>query len=164
MQLKIAVIATGLLLSAAMIPVHLAGRAEGRESGQTVRFPGARTSKDGEIWLGWDVGRRTGYVDGYINGNRDGHNAGCHAAFHIFLPKEGIISQPTNVISRCFAEEVHFTKGQAPDYISEITKFYEQYPSDRDAPLNYVLELISDRERKTAEQMHQYFLAPPREN
>jgi hypothetical protein len=156
MQLKITVIAIGFFLCAAILLGH-PGRTERRESGQAVRFPSARTSKDGEIWLDWGVDRRTGFVDGYIKGRRDGHNAGCHAAL---APNPGITSEPTDAARRCFAEEEKFTTVQVLDYVDEITSFYKQYPSDRDVPLNYVLDLISDRERKTSQQIHQHFLAP----
>jgi len=136
--------------------LHMDAKQAGR-----ARFPEARTSKDGEIWLIWSVDRRAGFVDGYIKGRHDGHNAGCHAAFRILLPKEGVVSEPTNPIRGCSAEEEHFTKGQVLDYVDEITTFYEQYPSDRDVPLNNVLDLISDKERRTGGQIHQWFLDPP---
>jgi hypothetical protein len=128
------------------------------------RFPGARTSKDGEMWLGWSADKRIGFVDGYINGRRDGHYAGCDAALRVLFPQPPGTVIPNNPWGRCADAADTFTKGEPTDYSDEITSFYQRFEADRDVPLDQVIHCLSDKQRQSADQIHQWLMdnMPPK--
>ena len=51
--------------------------------------------------------------------------------------------------------ELNVRHSQESDYYaSQITAFYQRYPEDRHIPVRTVLYMLSDREKKSLEQIH----------
>jgi hypothetical protein len=127
---------------------------------QSAKFPSARTSKDGDIWLSWHRSQRIGFLDGFRKGFKEGHQSGCNAAIDIFIPGAGPIDSPASPYARCFDAQMRLS-GPLDQYEKEITAFYQRYPSDREIPLPAMLWLLSDSVRATIEEIHQCYLSGP---
>jgi hypothetical protein len=123
-----------------------------------VHFPEARISKDGDQWVMWDEGRRRAFIDGYMRGYKRGQTDGCAAAQHV-AQKTSPENAP-DLMPDCVAAGIGtFSENKRDFYVTRITEFYEQYPSDHEIPLDRIMNLISEKEQRTTAQIHAWYLS-----
>ena len=148
---------TGLGLSVLLAVVSFGHSAKSQTNSRKIHFPNARTSKDGDIWLQWDRSHRLGFVEGYLRGNHDGHEKGCLSAQEV---KSETSKTETSLLgmTQCLKTEKSFS-GPVDIYANKITEFYQQFPSDREIPMIYVLTFLSDEDKKDFKQIHQWYLS-----
>lgn len=146
-----------LFLAILTLPILLSQSGSNSQQ-QSARFPSARTSKDGDIWLNWDRSRRMGFIHGFREGTDQGHRLGCSAAMDIFVPHEGPIYEPGDSLARCLKAQMLLSR-DLEHYEKEITSFYEQFQTDREIPLSVMLWLLSDSMRKSAPEIHECYVA-----
>ena len=48
-----------------------------RSDSTSARFPGSRTTKQGEIWMGWIFPVQEWFVQGALAGYQEGYDEGC---------------------------------------------------------------------------------------
>jgi hypothetical protein len=98
----------------------------------------ARAERDrleGALWLKWSIEHRDAFVMAYVEGYYDGYSHGC---------QEG--TKPTSVTvqsesvppyQECINRKLDLAKGT--DLAEEVTKFYQQYPENRNLFVREIL-------------------------
>jgi hypothetical protein len=119
--------------------------------------PGAKIPREpgtGVEWLKWDQETRSVFVFAYTGGYDRGGGEACVIA-DSFVP-EGIGGDPLtgSLLRKCLEQTREFPK-PVEYYVQKITEFCEEYPEDGEIPLVYVLPMLSDREDKSIEEIHE---------
>jgi hypothetical protein len=123
---------------------------------------------EGREWLAWSPAEREIYVSGFLEGYWTGSREACELTDHLFeVGKAHRVGE--NPQGRCSAHLEHYTKLEykagdsvsKPDfsaYTSVMTDFYSKHPEYRNVPKVYILQLLSDRSYKTADQLYRMAL------
>jgi hypothetical protein len=125
----------------------------------------------GAEWLAWSPGERSTYVYGFISGYQEGTREACDTAERLFGDLKtynlGDEHHPSDMPSaRCLAlveeySNFKYTEALGLDftsYTNVITEFYTKHPEYQGIPFGNLLELLSDRNPKTADQLYQMAL------
>jgi hypothetical protein len=120
----------------------------------------------GKQWLSWSTAERTAYVNGYISGYLTGRLRACNATddlFEVGQPHRiGDGAHPSEIPSaRCLSAVDIYSKGRLTSsgphldvYTQVITEFYERHPEYRNVPFTYLMEQLTDKNYKSAEQLY----------
>lgn len=122
-------------------------------------------------WLSWSPKERSTYVDGFITGYLQGTNRACDIAQQLFGDRSthhlGDERHPSDMpAARCLAgvekySKTRYTDASGPDfsaYTDVITEFYTKHPEYRGIPFVRLLQLLSDSNNKTADELYQMAL------
>jgi hypothetical protein len=126
-----------------------------------------RQPGSGGQWLSWSASERDTYVDGFISGYLEARLVACDASDHLFEVGQphrlGDEQHPTEMPSgRCLASVDTYTKykytNSAIDfsaYTNAITEFYTKYPEYQAIPVPNLMEFLSDKKYRTADQLYE---------
>jgi hypothetical protein len=147
-----------LILAYSFLPLLLCGgcSTEPQSASGAARFPAARTRQEGHEWLKWTRSNRTAFVAGYVKGKEEGCLDGCSDAEHVAAQATDAAALTSGLLLQCHQACDAFTQ-PADVYGDAVTSFYEKFPSDQDIPITYVLQLLSDKNRKSSEQIHAHY-------
>jgi hypothetical protein len=114
----------------------------------------------GKEWLAWSSAERNVYVRGFIEGYWRGTHSTCELADDLFeVGKPHRLYQGPS--GRCEARLDNYTKIGTPDtmpdftaYTTVMTEFYGKYPEYQNIPQAYLMRFLTDRNYKTADQLH----------
>lgn len=121
----------------------------------------------GTQWLSWSSTERSNFVYGYTQGYEEGMYRACKAVEDLSKKDElshvGQGSSPhTFPYARCRAGvdeysgfKIDVTTG--PDfhtYTDTITEFYTKHPEYRNIPFLYLMQFLTDKERKSADDLY----------
>jgi hypothetical protein len=123
-------------------------------------YPGAQ-------WLSWGADVRSEIVFGYIQGHGDGMYQACTAVGKLgddderFYILNGIRREKISY-ERCHAGVSEYSNfkedaGAEPDfhtYANTITEFYSRHAEYRNIPFFYLMQFLTDKEHKTAEELY----------
>lgn len=121
----------------------------------------ASAFENGNDWLRWNSDTRGAYVSGYLFGHAIGHargfRDGCVAGQRTYLvgKAHGLPGE------KCIPKHPGYSRG-LEEYVRDISEYYSAYPADAYVPIFKVLDGLSDKQKLTAEQMHEYFSASSR--
>lgn len=130
------------------------------------QVPQGQLERGGQ-WLSWTEGERNAYVYGLISGYLTGSLEACRAAddlFEVGQPHSlGDEHHPSEVPSaRCLAKRDDYSDckltpatSDCGAYTKVITEFYTKHPEFRGIPFVNLIRLLSDRNRKTADELFQ---------
>ncbi len=140
----------------------------------TVICMGTQVSPDqierGGQWLSWSVNERDAYVEGFISGYLKARLIACNSADQLFEVGQphrlGDEQHPTEIPSgRCLASMDTYSKYKYADfafdnsaYTKVVTEFYTTHPEYTGVPFPSLMELLSDKKYKTADQLYQMAL------
>jgi hypothetical protein len=121
----------------------------------------------GEQWLSWSAAEQYNFVVAYTQGYETGMFNACRAVND--LSKDDDLKDAehdamvhTFPYERCRSAVGEYTKvkfdpTREPDvsaYTNTITEFYSKHTEYRNIPYLYLMELLNDKEHKTAEQIY----------
>ncbi len=115
----------------------------------------------GDQWLSWSKAERIAFIDGFLTGYSNGSHKACLSANEIFEVGEAhrLGNDPA---ARCEARIETYTRYESsesgPDlsgYADVITEFYTKHPERRGIPFFYLLQFLSDKQHKTADELSQ---------
>ncbi len=126
----------------------------------------------GGEWLAWSPGERATFVNGFMAGYRQGSHGACEAAQELFgepgkMYRLGDDRHPSEMpTARCLARTEEYSKAKFSEasgldvtaYTDVITEFYTKHPAYQGVPFVNLLNLLSDRNHKTADQLYQMAL------
>lgn len=108
------------------------------------------------MWLGWNDAQRLSFAQGFLAGYKSGKTNGCRAVsslLSIDVPKTQ--KDPTHEDPTALCESKAGSFSMGPDqYVSGVSKFYQEFPDDRDFPITTIFALLSDSSHETPEQFH----------
>jgi hypothetical protein len=115
---------------------------------RSLPIPEARSgTPQGELWMKWSLDQRLGYVQGFLQGLHEGYRDAC--------VKAGLItpSSPT-LADKCIAQipKIAFTSDQYEDL---VTRFYTEYPQDKQLPIHLLLQKLSEP-KMTTDGVHKW--------
>jgi hypothetical protein len=120
------------------------------------RYQIDRTPGQGRMWLSWTKPERQRFILGYLWAYHSGFSSGCVTYF-----ENGSTQISANVeaspLQRCKLQELTYSK-DVSYYESQITIYYEKYPTDFDVPLPQLLQAFSDTENRSASEIHAVWL------
>ena len=110
--------------------------------------PASSTPYNGNGWLSWDRPTRLAYVNGFLTGVADGQSSGC-----TIMTNALEASPQTATLDHAFLEHQRqncepeslrrFTK--PPEFYEVLlTRFYTQYPADRDILYSSLMSELAD--------------------
>jgi hypothetical protein len=122
----------------------------------------------GEEWLSWTVAERNQYVYGYLVGYEFSFSEACRAAEdHDLLrehmsPSRGEENSINVAATRCLSYRKNYSKerytidkgANVSPYSEIITEMYEKHPDSRSAMYELLMELLSDGQATTAEELY----------
>jgi hypothetical protein len=124
----------------------------------------------GGQWLSWTQNERNIYVYGLISGYLTGSLEACNTADQLFEvgqphalgDKEHASEMPS---ARCLAKRGDYSKCKyinsvvdCSAYTTVITEFYTKHPEHEGILFIHLMRLLSDRNYKSADQLHQMVL------
>jgi hypothetical protein len=115
------------------------------------RFPGSRTTWQGEIWLGWLAPIQHWFVESAIAGYERGYDEGCADA-RAAVKRSQTRGQQNPELDCPHSERF---RNKAPYYSTQMTDFCTRYPEDRDLPLAFLIKMLMGPKPKTLEEIHQ---------
>jgi hypothetical protein len=118
-------------------------------------------SSEGKEWLAWTQAERSVFIQGFIEGFWGGSESACRLADKLFeVGKPHRLGDEPR--GRCEAGLENYTKIKTTDsgtdysvYTTVITDFYSGHPEYQNVPKVYLLSFLTDRNYKTADQLHQ---------
>jgi len=132
-------------------------------------YPGSAVSPrySGAQWLGWDEVKRDLFVFAYIDGYKRGVSDACLAGDRLFDFKNGAVPEHSkdeipypSTLCRENSGEYSKCKVGAPEgtscaaYTDTITAFYTQHPEYRSIPFEYLMQFLTDKEHKSADELY----------
>jgi hypothetical protein len=118
-------------------------------------------------WLSWSSIDRSNFVYGYIEGYGEGMNRACLSANDLFdkdKPRvpghDDVPSTFPSARSRASVDQFSSLKvdvSKGPDYspyTDVITAFYTQHPEYRNVPFVYLMQFLTDKEHKSADDLY----------
>jgi len=110
----------------------------------------ARGHAEGDDWLQWNNDVRMQYLSSYLGAFSHGFHSACKAMQGAeTTSKSG--EPPMKICMRNLP-----TYGKTLDlYAGEITQFYQQYPSDRFATVQEIMDYLSDSRGLNVQQIHE---------
>jgi transposase InsO family protein len=112
---------------------------------------------EGDDWLHWDAQTREAYVRAYTLGNLQGYNLGCTEGVRVAASTVRMTGQSIIDASKKCAAKATITSRDSSQFVSQVTKFYNQYPGQRFLRISDIL--IDLYAGKTLDQIHRSF--PP---
>jgi hypothetical protein len=103
---------------------------------------------DGYEWLSWSNDLRQLYLLSFLHAYRLGFSEGCLAAEDV-----GKLQWTIKEINACEEKQMSFSR-DLPDLNKAITDFYQQYADDRSVELDFVLRQFSDKNHRSASEIH----------
>jgi hypothetical protein len=132
----------------------------------STRMEQADFQHPGVLWLSWSLPERNNFANVYIQGYETGMYQACKAVNDLSLQDDlnnkGPDYKPHQFrYDRCRAGVGEYTKykmspSSGPDfspYTEIITAFYTQNPEYRNVPFVYLMQFLTDKQNKTAEQL-----------
>jgi hypothetical protein len=110
---------------------------------------------EGDAWLNMNPDTRIAFVRGYTVGLSRGFAEGCDAYKRIEQPKNYDLRD--DPFRKCLNTPGHGFGRDVDYYAEQVTAFYTLFPSDRAAPFEEVLKKLSDSEKMTPPQIHEWF-------
>ena len=112
----------------------------------------AGPSETGDNWIRWSNETRTAYVSGYLWGRARGFRDGCEAGQKAYSTgkSRGLPGE------KCIPKHPNYSRN-LEDYVGSISNYYSAYPTDGYVPIFRVLEGLSDTQKLTIAQMHEYY-------
>ena len=116
------------------------------------RIVAANSFENGDDWLRWSNETRTVYVSAYLWGRARGFRDGCETGQKTYstgklrgLPGE-----------KCIPKRPTYSRNME-DYVGGVTDYFSAYPAARYVSIFKVLEGLSDAQKLTVTQMHEYY-------
>lgn len=108
--------------------------------------------QNGDDWQKWSNETRMVYVCAYLWGRGRGFRDGCEAGEKTYSTgkQRGLPGE------KCIPKQPNYS-GNLEDYVGGITGYYDAYPTDRYVPIFKALEGLSDAQKLTSQQMHEYY-------
>jgi hypothetical protein len=115
-------------------------------------IPAATTAAQGQQWLTWSEETQLQYTSGFLSGFAIGFREGCQSGEKLYSPRlpAGLPAEKCILTTPAYSEFLEH-------YVQEVTSYYKSFPSDRNVPINRVLEAISDSRHLSQQKMHEYF-------
>lgn len=122
----------------------------------------------GAKWMAWDDAQRDAYVRAYVDGYRTGAHDACENSDKVLeirkgaaIPEHGKdeIVVPSGVCS-VNAGDYSGCKPGAPEgqvcnaYTQVFTAFYTKHPEYRSIPFEYLMQYLTDKEHKSADDLY----------
>lgn len=117
------------------------------------RYISEKRPGQGKLWLDLPPERRLGFVEGYTFAYHKAHHQACLFAYDL-NPGPPLKLGDKSLLQQCNDTDLQFSKS-LEYYESQITSFYEKYPTDIDVPLAWLFQALSDSEHKSLEEIHQ---------
>lgn len=122
---------------------------------------------NGVQWLGWSEDKRDLFVFAFIDGYKQGVSEACRAGDKLFDFKNGVVPAhgkdeipfPSGVC-RLNTGDYSGCKVGAPEghscgaYTDIITAFYTKHPEYRSIPFEYLMQYLTDKEHKSADDLY----------
>ena len=118
------------------------------------RFPKAPSAFEGDFWMSWNHAERINYLRGMITGYQDGYDRACGWLESSSAGKGKGKDLPDGTYDECLRQRPQFLA--LDDYEKQMTKFYTDYPTDHDLPLDRFVIMLSGPERKTPQEIHEW--------
>jgi hypothetical protein len=128
---------------------QMAGNAQ--DESKYPRFPGSRTTMQGEVWLAWDTPIKAWFVEAALSGYKVGYDEGCKDATQKSDP-EIVKQQKTDEL----CSNGRRFRNKTLSYSQQMSEFYRKYPGDRDIPLAYLLQMLIGPKPKTLDEIHRW--------
>ncbi len=127
---------------------------------------GLKDGNPGAQWLSLTSGERSNIISAYVQGYEDGMYRACSSAAKLgdedeaFFIQNGIRHQKISY-ERCRAGVAEYTNyglqnGKGADcqiYADTLTEFYSRHAEYRDIPFSYLMEFLTSREHKSAQDL-----------
>jgi hypothetical protein len=112
---------------------------------------GASTCCEGDWWLAWKVETQRAYVLAMMEGYQSGFAKGCDAAMQL-------ANGNYQLYRRCLAKAPKLLNN-AEDYVTLLTRFYNDYPGDRRIAIKRVMLSVvgGDSTKATPAMLHDRF-------
>jgi len=121
----------------------------------------------GAQWLGWSSLTRDVFVFAFIDGYKQGVSDACRAGDRLFDFKNGVVPDHSkdeipspSTLCRANSGQYSNCKIGAPEgracgaYTEIITAFYTKYPEYRGIPFEYLMQYLTDKDQKNADELH----------
>lgn len=126
---------------------------------QTRVFSDDNSPQQGKIWLSWDKPQKLGFLSGYVNGRLKGHRTGC-LDYEIGTPYRSSTAVGEKLPEeKCMDLSPKFSR-TTEEYEQLVTRYYKNYPDDRNLPIAKLLFELSDNQNMSLDHIHQWFHSP----
>jgi hypothetical protein len=121
---------------------------------------------DGKVWLDWSDHERVHFIAAYIDGYEMGVHNACSAVDqlldlktnHTYAHSKDEIVLPSGV---CRIAAAHYSRFKPnsdgdPDvsaYTDVFTRFYTEHPEYQNIPYEYLVQYLTDEQKKTADDL-----------
>jgi hypothetical protein len=133
-------LASGLIAIVSLISIAL-----------SLSVPGIRSGKD---WLAWTPDERYVFVEAFKAGYVSGSTNACNTAEELFRPREHVTDFSHRPSARCLQSTKSYSR-PVEEYVKLITDFYTKCPKYQSAPDVYLMLLLTDNRRKSADELCQ---------